>query len=102
MTQQFASTRDMLQQIAFAKLNRDGTEEDMAKGMLTSIVDDTIKNIAKTSERLTTSMATTLSQLDALGYDKDSDITRSLVSTNMQLQASLVKLAEAGINVVTR
>lgn len=98
---QFTSSRDMLQQIAYARLSTDKTDEKMASGILGSIAESTQTNIADSSTKMSVGLAQTLQVLTDMGFDKDDDIVKNLISTNTSLQNSLVKLSEAVVRTVS-
>lgn len=102
MTQQFGSNRDMLQQIAYARMTRDETDVDMSKAMLSSIAGDTVSSLSNANEKLHESLAVTLTRLAELGYDKDSDVAKSLVANSMAMAATMTKIGDASARIVNR
>lgn len=89
------SSKQMLQQIAFNRLNQDGTEVATTKMILTDIASQSATNLANANRDSSLSMVQTLTALQELGYDKDSDVVKDLVAADKQIRKVLTDIGSA-------
>jgi hypothetical protein len=88
--------KQQLTQIAVASfVPKDETEEDLGKAVLGNIVTKSTATTAESSNAITMNMVQALAELQALGYDKDSDVAKNLIANNKAISATLNKVAES-------
>lgn len=99
--QQGMSAKDMMMQMAFARMNQDGTEEAVGKVFVARIAGDVAVDIADADGKVKLRTVDTLVKLNELKYDKDSDVAKSLIATSNEISKTLVKIANAVGNQVS-
>lgn len=90
------SLKAQLTQIALSQLGqKDETEEKLGSAVLGNVVTMSTVNTANASAQLSVRLVESLAQLQALGYDKDSDVAKSLIANNNAISQTLNKVSDS-------
>lgn len=88
------SSKDMMQSVLYARLNKDGTEESISKMLLTDLATSSVSTIADSNRRSTEGTVSSLVRLVELQFDTDSDIVKDMLETDTAIRKSLVKISD--------
>lgn len=90
-----SSSRELLQSIAVSRLNRDDSDQDFGKMLLTDIATQSVTNIAKANRMNTESSVQCVKTLvEDLGYDRDDKLVTDMIDADTKIRGVLVSIGE--------